>query len=105
MQRAATIGRAADTTFAQPDIKPLHGSGPMAEVVHFRKGRQMNIRLLAALMAAAVLGACGFDATPQSSGTAGASSSAASAPSAPAGQKDEPKAKPEKISEGEKKAD
>ena len=64
----------------------------------------MNIRLLAALVAAAVLGACGIDATPQSSGTAGASSAAASTPAA-AEQKDEPKPEPEKISEGEKKAE
>lgn len=58
----------------------------------------MNIRLLAALMAAAALTACGFDATPQSAGTA-------QAQQAPQEKADAPNAEPAKTSEGDKKAD
>jgi hypothetical protein len=65
----------------------------------------MNIRLLAALMAATALAACGFDSTPQSSGSTASSSAAASTPPAQADQKDEPKDGADKTSEAEKKAD
>jgi hypothetical protein len=56
----------------------------------------MKFHLLAALLAATALAACGFDSTPQSSG-----STAATQPAAPAEQP----AAAEKPAEGEKKAD
>jgi hypothetical protein len=58
----------------------------------------MKIRLLAALMAAAALAACCFDATPQSAGTAAAQQ-------APQEKVDAPNAEPEKTGEAGKKAD
>lgn len=57
----------------------------------------MNIRLFAALLAGAALAACGVDATPQSSGSAGAAAQPAAAePAAPAA---------ERTTEAEKKAE
>jgi hypothetical protein len=63
----------------------------------------MKFHLLAALLAATALAACGFDSTPQSSG-----STAATQPAAPAAQPAAPAEQPaaaEKPAEGEKKAD
>jgi hypothetical protein len=59
----------------------------------------MKLHLFAALLAAAALAACGFDATPQSSGSTAAPAAAPAAPAA------EPPASAEKPAEGEKKAD
>jgi hypothetical protein len=59
----------------------------------------MKLHLLAALLAASALAACGFDSTPQSSG-----STSATQPAAPAAPAEQPAAA-EKPAEGEKKAD
>jgi hypothetical protein len=56
----------------------------------------MKLHLLAALLAATLLAACGFDATPQSSGSTASPAAAPAAESAPAA---------EQPAEGEKKAD
>jgi hypothetical protein len=61
----------------------------------------MKYRLLAVLLAATALAACGFDSTPQSSGSTAPTESAPAAQPAPAEQP----AAAEKPAEGEKKAD
>ena len=66
----------------------------------------MNARLLTALLAAAALTGCGFDSTPESSGSAPASRSAATS-GANAADQDARKEQPEpgKTADGEKKAE
>jgi len=59
----------------------------------------MKMQLLAAWLAALGLAGCGFDATPQSSGTSGSTSSAEPATTA------EPVAATGEKTEGEKNAD
>ena len=62
----------------------------------------MNLRLIAALLAATLLAACGVDATPQSSGSTASPAVAPAAESAPPAEQP---AAAEKPAEGEKKAD
>jgi uncharacterized low-complexity protein len=59
----------------------------------------MKLHLLAALLAASALAACGFDSTPQSSGSTAATQPAEQPAAA------EKAAEGEKPAEGEKKAD